>query len=113
LILSADTLRKIQSKRQKEDEQTGIKKPSAPCCHGRITVYVGSINRAYLSNRIASQLNCDSPGNPSADRLALASFQLSDEGKYVRGSFSLSPILWAVQRIDRRTSLLSERKTGS
>ena len=94
----------INSKRQKEDEQAGINKASAPCCHGRITVYVGSINRAYLSNRIASQLNCDPPSNPSADRLALASFQLSDEGKYVKGSFSLSPILWAVQRIDRRSS---------
>lgn len=94
----------IESKRKQEDEQNGSSKPAAPCCHGRITVYVGSINRAYLSNRIAGQLGCESPSNPSADRLALASFQLSDEGKYIKGSFSLSPILWAVRRIDEKAA---------
>ena len=94
----------IESKRKQEDEQSGNSKPSAPCCHGRITVYVGSINRAYLSNRIADQLGCEPPSNPSADRLALASFQLSDEGKYIKGSFSLSPILWAFRRIDEKAA---------
>lgn len=88
----------IKVRRKQEREKRREDQTDAPCCHGRITVYVGSINRAYLSLRIAELLGCDPPGNPSADRIALASFQLSDEGKYIKGSISLSPILWAVQR---------------
>lgn len=94
----------INSKRQDEDEKAENSKGSDPCCHGKITVCIGSINRAYLSNRIADDLHCEPPSNPSADRLALASFQLSEEGKYIKGSFSLSPILWALQRIENKQS---------
>lgn len=106
-INSLETL--LESKKKQENEKAGKKSletqnPSDRCCHGRITVYVGSINRAYLSNRIAYQLGCELPNNPSADRVALASFQLSDEGTLIVDSLSLSPILWAIRRISEKSS---------
>ena len=92
----------ITAKREKEDEGKEVRRTISPCCHGKITVYVGSLSRAFLSGKIAQLLQCEPPSNPSADRLAMASLQLSDEGKYIYGSFSLSPIVWAVRRIMHR-----------
>lgn len=94
-----DERKRAVSEKEKRGDPPG-------CCHGRITVCVGSVNRAYLSNGIAALLDCDPPLNPSADRLALASFQLTDEGKYIRETFSLSPVVWAVRRI-------ADRKPGA
>ncbi len=91
--------RRIADKQNELEKLKGKEPSESQCCHGRITVYVGSINRAYLSLRIAKLLECEPPSNPSADRMALASFQLTEDGKYLKGSMSISPILWAVQRI--------------
>ena len=92
---------KIESRKAKIEEETPSqgKSSSEPCCHGNITVYLGCIDHAYLSFRIADQLQCDPPQNPSANKLALACFKVTEEGKYIRGSFSISPIVWAVRRI--------------
>ncbi len=97
----------IETRRREEDERDRSARPSDPCCHGKITVYIGRVDRAFLTSKIADLLGCDPPPNPSADRLAWASLQLSDEGRYIRGSFSVSPILWAVGRIAERDAGMS------
>ena len=91
---------KIEARKeeQEKDAKSANRKP-VPCCHGSITVYTGIISHAYLSFCIAERLQCEPPKNPSADKLALACFKISEEGKYIRGSFSLSPIVWALRRI--------------
>ncbi len=94
----------IEKKRRDGDEQG---RPPAPCCHGRITVYLGSTARAFLTGKIAAGLGCEPPLNPSADNLAWASLQLNEDGMYIRGSFSISPILWAIGRIAERTEEMS------
>ena len=90
---------KIESKRKIEDINQENASSMKPCCHGKVTVYVGSTSRAFLTSQVARLLNCEPPLNPSADYLAWASFQLTNEGKYIHGTFSLSPIVWAVGRI--------------
>ncbi|MBQ8072579.1 MAG: ATP-binding protein [Clostridia bacterium] len=72
--------------------------PSPPT-HGKITVYLGAIDQAFLSIAIAQELNCEPPLNPSSAKLALASLQLTNDGKYVKGTLSLSPVVWALRRI--------------
>lgn len=96
---------KIELRKQQLEEKSaspGGKKPE-PCCHGNITVYIGGIDHSYLSFRIAEQLHCEQPKNPSARKLALACFKITEEGKFIRGSFSISPIVWAVKRIVEST----------
>ena len=98
---------KIEVRKTKlEEEAPSVSgKASEPCCHGNITVYVGCIDHSFLSFRIAELLHCEPPRNPSADKLALACFKISEEGKYIRGTFSLSPIIWAVRRIAERSGI--------
>ncbi len=97
----------IARRRREEEEESGRTVNAAPCCHGRITVYLGSTSRAFLTARIARDLDCDPPANPSADKLAWAALQLNEEGKYIRGTFSLSPVIWAAGRIALRQEGMS------
>ncbi len=92
---------KIETRKKEMEEKSasGAEKKTEPCCHGNITVYIGGIDHSYLSFRIAELLHCEPPRNPSARKLALACFKITEEGKYIRGSFSISPIVWAVRRI--------------
>ena len=92
---------KIETRKEKLQQESPLasKASTEPCCHGNITVYVGNISHAYLSFRIAELLHCELPKNPSADKLSLACFKISEEGKYIRGTFSISPIVWAARRI--------------
>ena len=95
--------RLIKERQLAPDEQGRPGKPAAkPPVHGKITVYLGAIDQAYLSVAISQELKCDPPLNPSSSKLALASLQLTDEGKYIKGTLSLSPVAWALGRIMAR-----------
>lgn len=94
--------RTIQDKyEQKQKESESRLAPILPC-HGKITVYVGTLNRAFLSNMLAELLSCDPPLNPGADQVAIASFQLNEDGVYIKNTFSFSPLVWAITRIRNR-----------
>lgn len=98
---------KIETRKTKIEEESPSlsKRPSEPCCHGSITVYLGCISHGYLSFRIAELLQCDPPQNPSANKLALACFKITEEGTYIRGTFSISPIVWAIRRIEESSNV--------
>ncbi len=99
LTLISNLQNKIDKKRNELYEDKKIRQVGEDCCHGNITVMVGRINRSFITAQIAGILNCEPPLNPSTDHLAWASFLITPEGKYIKGSFSLSPILWAVHNI--------------
>lgn len=87
--------------REKRDILADVPASKLPC-HGKITVYLGAIDQAYLSVAIANELKCDPPLNPSSSKLALAAIQLGDDGKYIKESLSLSPVVWSLGRIMKR-----------
>ena len=107
LACIADLEKSIREKQEQKDQEAGKARSYSQVCHGKITIYVGSLNRAYLSSVLAGLLKCDPPLNPGADRIAIASFQLGDNGVYIKNSFSLSPLLWAVSRIQGKEAGMS------
>ena len=89
----------IRSKRDELEPVGGYGRVIKPPCHGKVTVYLGAIDQSYLSLAIANELQCEPPLNPSSAKLALASMQLNEDGEYIKGTLSLSPIAWALGRI--------------
>lgn len=103
-LVKVNQVENLIKERQMAPDEHGMpgKLSEKPPCHGKITVYLGEIDQAYLSGAIARELNCDPPLNPSSSKLALAALQLTDEGKYIRGTLSFSPIVWSLGRIMKR-----------
>lgn len=68
---------------------------------GNITVYLGKIKRELCIEAIASCLGADLEDRveKSYDDIVMASFQIDARGRYIKGSFSLSPILWALDSL--------------
>lgn len=79
---------------------------------GNITIYIGEIEREvcieYLSKYLQNNENADRP-EVNKDKIALASLQLSPDGMYIKKSFSLSPILWALKAAKNANGMLSNK----
>lgn len=68
--------------------------------YGNITCYIGQIDRELCIEKLASLLGrkADSP-EKSYDKIAWASLQFTNKGEYIENSFSLSPVLWAIDEL--------------
>ncbi len=78
---------------------------------GKLTVYLGKVKREACIGKIAKCLEVNQEERPekSYDQIAAASFQMDENGRYLPYSFSLSAMLWAVNRLKgRKGRLLSE-----
>ena len=71
-------------------------------CWGNISVYVGKIQREQCTQAIARRLQEeDVRPEVSHDEIACFSIQLTPSGSYIEKSFSLSPMIWAVSRLEK------------
>ncbi|PNV62757.1 hypothetical protein C0033_06955 [Clostridium sp. chh4-2] len=71
-------------------------------CWGNITVYAGKSKRELCIQKIAQALHEeDNRPESNHDEIAWFGLQLSAFGSYVEGSFSLSTIIWALNRIEK------------
>lgn len=73
-------------------------------CWGNISVYVGKIQREQCTQAIARKLQEeDCRPERSNDEIACFSIQLTPAGAYIERTFSLSPIIWAISRLEKAT----------
>lgn len=71
-------------------------------CWGNISVYVGKIKREHCTQAIARKLQEeDLRPEASNDEIACFSIQLTPTGGYIEKTFSLSPMIWAISRLER------------
>lgn len=70
----------------------------------KIAFYAGSIRRTPVVKAMAERMGAEIEEQPeeSKDRMALFSLQVSETGTYLYGSFSLSPVLWALKQISSK-----------
>ncbi|MDO4285655.1 MAG: AAA domain-containing protein [Eubacteriales bacterium] len=70
---------------------------------GNLMFYIGKIKREACIQTMARLLHLsdDEKERPekSYDEIAIASFQTTNDGKYIQGTFSFSTILWALSKI--------------
>lgn len=68
---------------------------------GSLTFYLGKVRREDCVELIARNLKLDIEDRPekSYGDIAAVSFQTDARGRYIRRSFSLSPVLWAVWKL--------------
>lgn len=68
---------------------------------GNITIYIGKIKRELCIENIARYLNAETADRPEKnyEDIAIASFQVDSSGKYIKHTFSLSTIVWAISRL--------------
>lgn len=84
----------------------------AIACHmkkwSNITIYIGNVKRETCIERIAENLprKNDEIKRPEKNRDSIAwmSLQLNPDGTYRKGTLSLSPIIWALNRINNNTN---------
>lgn len=77
------------------------KRHGMSCC-GNLSVYVGKIQRESCTQAIARKLQEeDSRPEASGDEIACFSLQLTPEGCYIEKTFSLSPMIWAISRLEK------------
>lgn len=71
-------------------------------CWGNITIYVGKIKRETCIKELITKFGIKEDDRPetSVDSIALAAFQVSPQGTYIDQSLSLSPVLWAVSKVE-------------
>ncbi|SHK52679.1 AAA domain-containing protein [Selenomonas ruminantium] len=77
-----------------------------------ITLYIGSVIRNKCVERIVDILgkDIDAPDKRSNnDIIAWASMQFTANGKYIDNSFSLSPLLWAIDSLANDRSLAYDK----
>ena len=66
----------------------------------KITLYIGEVEREVCIRKITELLSSSETfPEKNRDKIAWCSIQLGPDGRYIEGSFSLSPILWAISRI--------------
>ena len=75
-----------------------LKERHMNCC-GNITVYLGSVSKNYCIKAILDAIGGEPQREASLSKLAVASIQLTPEGAYIPNTFSLSPVLWSLNRI--------------
>lgn len=68
-------------------------------CTGNVTVFLGSISRNYCTEQIIRAVGAEEQFDASLSKIALASLQIGSSGEYIPNSFSLSPVLWSLNRI--------------
>ena len=70
---------------------------------GHSAVYAGKVKKDPLISALLRMIPGSSAADISQEKsshcIALFAFELNQRGEYVKGSFSLSPIVWAVNRI--------------
>lgn len=70
---------------------------------GHSAVYAGKVRKDPLISALLRMIPGSSAADISQEKsshcIALFAFELNQRGEYVKGSFSLSPIVWAVNRI--------------
>lgn len=67
---------------------------------GNITIYAGKIKRELCIEKIASILNePDKRVEKNTEKIAWMSLQTSPDLRYVERSFSLSPVIWAMNQL--------------
>ena len=79
---------------------------------GNLTVYIGKVKREKCIECLAAALPFSEEDGErpekNADEIAWASLQLSSEGKFLKYSLSLSPIIWAIEQIKSARGNISE-----
>lgn len=66
-----------------------------------ITIYIGCIQREFCIERIASLLGeTDKRCEKNTEKIACISLQTGQDMRYVQGSFSLSPVIWAMKQLE-------------
>ena len=75
---------------------------------GNVTICLGKISRQACVNAILQtmHLSDDLPEKPFG-WIAMASLQIASNGSYIPKSFSISPILWAMRRLNGRAAFTS------
>lgn len=68
-------------------------------CTGNIIVFLGSISRNYCTEQIIRAVGAEEQYDASLSKIALASVQIGPSGEFIPNSFSLSPVLWSLNRI--------------
>lgn len=68
---------------------------------GNITVYLGKIKRELCIENISQYLKTEDSCRPekSYDDIAVASFQVTADGKYINHTLSLSTVVWAISKL--------------
>lgn len=67
---------------------------------GRLTIYGGKIKREACIQEIIKALRTDDPRpEQNYDKIAVFSLQVENNGAYCANSFSLSPVIWAMNKI--------------
>ncbi len=80
---------------------------------GHIDIYIGKVPREYCVEKLAEYIRKRDPERDiekylpevSRDNIALATIQLDSNGKYEKHSFSLSPIVWALNMLSKNEKL--------
>lgn len=79
---------------------------------GNLTVYIGKVKREKCIECMAAALPFSEEDGErpekNTDEIAWASLQLSSEGKFLKYSLSLSPIIWAIEQIKSARGNISE-----
>ena len=66
-----------------------------------ITIYIGCIQREFCIERIAYLLGeADKRCEKNTEKIACISLETGQDMRYVKGSFSLSPIIWAMRQLE-------------
>ena len=84
---------------------------------GEINIYIGKIKREVCIEKIASYLQVkDKRVESNIEKISLAGLQLGPDLRYTERSFSLSPVLWAMNQMktfngeESISKILSKRK---
>lgn len=69
---------------------------------GNLTFYVGKVKRQACIRQLANELHIKNfeQAEKNTDDIAVLSFQCDQNGVYIQGSLSLSPIIWVLLKIN-------------
>lgn len=67
---------------------------------GNFTIYLGKIKKEICIKEIAKTIKSkDLRPEENNDEIAVATIKITKDGKYIRNSLSISPLLWAIKEI--------------
>ncbi len=100
-VWDAVSLKSIDSPRRLSDVAASEAAVCGMACWGNLTIYLGKVSREDCICRIGKALPGKEMERPEKSRepIALASLQVTPEGRYRGHSLSLSPMVWALKQI--------------